>query len=208
MISYNNMKISLIRYSIIAFTWLAVLYPLWVRMENINWTFNSASLPFALFPFFGLAAFALLWLHAISGVFEPQLRTYFDFDRYVHITSMLILLCLIAHPLLLIIGMGAEFTKLFSGGKYIWLAIIGWLLLITYDIGKALQRYDFFVRNWQNILTISTIGFLLTFFHSIGIGNDVASGPLRIIWIFYGVTAIFATIYTYGIKRFWNIKRN
>ena len=92
---------------------------------------------------------------------------------------------------------------LYFGTKAIWLAIIGWLMLIAYDISKPFLKYEFFKKNWPNILTISTIGFILTFFHSLTIGSDLHSGSLRIIWIFYGTTAIAATIYTYGIKRFF-----
>ncbi len=198
---FMNKKI--INYFITAFAYLAVLYPLWVRIGSLDWALNATLLP-NLFPVFGLAAFAMLWLHSISGVFEPWLRKYINFDRFVHDTSFLILVCIILHPLLLLASLRFSFHELFLYGeaKYIWLAIIGWFLLITYDIGKALKKYDFFVRNWQNILLISTIGFLLTFFHSVGLGSDLQSGTLRIVWLFYGVTAMLATAYTYGIKRF------
>ena len=194
-----------IKYFVAIFAYLAVLYPLWVTLKTIQWT-PTASLMFSLFPAFGLLAFSLLWLHAISGVFEPWLRKNFDFDKFVNITATLILLCLILHPLLLLVSVGFNFASIFIyGAGYIWLAIIGWLLLITYDIGKALKKkYAFFVKNWNKILLISTVGFLLTFFHSLALGHDLQSGSLRIVWIFYGTTGILATIYTYGIKRFSN----
>ena len=198
----NEMNKKITKYLIIAFAYLAVLYPLWVRATALNWNI-STSLDW--FPLFGLAAFSILWLHSISGVFEPWLRKYINFDRFVHTTSILVLVCIILHPLLLFIYLDFKFDSLLSSSYalYIRLGVIGWLLLITYDIGKVLKRkYDFFVKNWNNILLISTIGFLFTFFHSLYLGSDLQSGPLRIIWIFYGATAILATIYTYGIKKF------
>ena len=144
--------------------------------------------------------------HAISGVVEPWLRKHFVFDRFVHITVTSILISIILHPLLLLASLGFHFSSIFLyGERYIWSAIIGWCLLITYDIGKALKRYNFFVRNWNKILIISTIGFLLTFFHSLNVGGDLQSGTLRVVWIFYGTTAILATIYTYGIKRIFRL---
>lgn len=191
-----------IRFFIILFACLAVLYPIWVNITNMSGSFDSVSI-FSLFPLFGLLAFTLLWLHAISGVFEPWLRKYINFDRYVQITSGIIFICIILHPLFLLIPSNFNFSQIFAyGEKYVWLAIIGWFLLITYDIGKILKKYNFFSRNWNNILLISTIGFLLIFFHSLGIGDDLQTGPLRTVWIFYGITAISATIYTYGIKRY------
>ncbi len=195
------MNKTLVKFLITAFVYLAVLLPLWLRFKNLTW--SSELILINLFPFFGLAAFSILWLHALSGVFEPWLRKHFDFDQFIHITSMLVLFFIVLHPMLLFIQIDFKLPSLFTNHKLaIWLAAIGWFLLITYDIGKALKKYDFFVRNWTNILTISTIGFLLTFFHSLMIGSDLQTGPLRSIWIFYGITAILATIYTYGIKRF------
>ena len=192
------------KYCIIVFAWLAVVYPLLVRIKTLPWKADIEVLSLNVFPLFGLAAFALLWLHSISGVFEPWLRKHINFDRFVHITSSIILISIILHPLLLLVGLKLNIKNVFLyyEVKYIWLAIVAWLLLITYDIGKALKKYNFFVRNWNNILIISTVGFLLTFFHSLALGSDLQSGILRSIWIFYGVTAILATIYTYGIKRF------
>jgi len=199
------MKRKLIRLSVLTFAYLAVLYPLWFRYKNISWSFDIDSILYNLFPGFGLAAFAILWLHAISGVFEPWLRKYFDFDKYVRTTSLIVFFCLILHPLLLLIILGFDFSELLAGGRYIMFGIVGWILLITYDVGKLLSRkYDFFVRNWHNILLISTIGFLLIFFHSINLGTDLQTGHLRNVWIFYGVTAFLATIHTYIIKKFRN----
>lgn len=193
-----------IKYSVIITAYLAVLFPLWVRISVLSWAFDSTLLS-NLFPLFGLTAFSVLWLHSMSGVFESWLRGQFNFDRFVHISSVLILFCIILHPLLLFVMLDFKFDSLLSSesAKYIRLGVVGWLLLITYDLGKVLKRrYHFFVRNWSNILLISTIGFLLTFFHSLGLGSDLQSGALRAIWIFYGITAILATIWTYGVKRF------
>ena len=192
---------------LVLFSLLAVGYPLWVRSSHTIWVLDSTFLA-NLFPFFGLLAFSLLWLHAISGVFESWLREQINFDRFVRATSIIILISIILHPLLLLIMMGPAFTQIIYGGKFVWLGIIGWLLLITYDIGKLLNKYDFFVRHWPKILVISTLGFLLTFFHSLNLGHDLAKDPLRSIWIFYGVTAIIATIYTYGIKKLLTNKNN
>ena len=195
----------IIKYLIVFFAYLSVLYPLWVRVKTIQWTFDPGLLALNIFPLFGLTAFCLLWLHAISGSFEPWLRTLFDFDRFVHITATIILICIISHPLLLLAGLEFKINNIFLyySAKYIWLAVIAWLLLITYDIGKALKKkYDFFSKNWNTILIISNVGFLLTFFHSMALGSDLQSGPLRAIWIFYGITAAISIIYTYGIKRF------
>lgn len=182
------------------FGYIVVIYPLFIRYKNLGWDILG-NFPNNLFPAFGLIAFSILWLHSISGVFEPWLRDRINFDRYVQTSSIIVLISIILHPLLILMSLDFNLSRLYLYGEtYIKLGIIAWLLLITYDIGKLLKRYDFFVRHWRKILLISTIGFLLTFFHSLNLGSDLQSGPLRAIWIFYGVTGIISTIYTYVIK--------
>lgn len=179
----------------------AVVYPLWVHIQGIQWSWDS-SLLLSLFPIFGLAAASMLWLHAISGVFEPWLRRNFDFDQFVRITASLIFISFILHPLLLILSPAVTFGDLlFRGGDDIWLGMIAFVLLLTYDVGKALKRRNFFSRHWTKILILSNVGFLITFIHSLELGSDLQIGLLRYIWMFYGVTALLAIIYTYAIKK-------
>ena len=178
----------------------AVLVPILAHIRNVSW--GESSLMANLFPMFGLLAASLLWLHAISGVFEEWLRERFDFDAFVHWTALAILVSIILHPLLLLIIIKFDFSIVFSSTPMI-LGVIAFLLLITYDVGKLLRRkYDIFARNWRKILVISNIGFLLTFIHALELGSDLQSGFMRWLWIFYGITATLAIIYTYGIKPF------
>ena len=189
------------KYTIIVGACLAVVYPLWVRMSTLTWD-SGADLSSILFPFFGLTAASLLWLHAISGAFEPWLRANFNFDRFVQLTAGAILVCLIAHPLLLLISLGFKIWDLWAiyDITYIYIGATAWLLLISYDIIKPFKRQGFFARHWQKVLLISNIGFLLPFLHSLALGTDLQTGPLRAIWIFYGITATLAIVYTYGIR--------
>jgi hypothetical protein len=179
---------------------LAVAVPILVHIRNVDW--GNSSLIAGLFPIFGLLAFTLLWLHAISGVFEEWLRERFDFDTFVHYTALTILVSIILHPLLVLILLDFNILGIWAGGTGIRLGIIGLFLLLTYDVGKMLKHRAFFSRNWNTILIVSNIGFILTFFHSLMLGSDLQSGWMRSLWIFYGVTAILALIYTYGVKPF------
>ncbi len=186
---------------------LAVVIPIAIHIRNVSW--GDSSLTAALFPVFGLLAFTLLWLHAISGVFEEWLRERFNFDSFIHWSALVILISIILHPLLLLILVRFNIEAILTSIRNPWIlaGVTGLTLLLTYDIGKALKRHDFFVRHWNKILIISNIGFILIFFHSLNIGHTLQTGFMRELWIFYGVTAILALIYTYGFKRFLAQKR-
>jgi hypothetical protein len=191
-----------ITYSIYGVIWLAVLYPLFVALQNANWQIQE-SLSAFLFPLAGLLMVSLLWLHAISGSFETWLRQYINFDSFIEITAKIILGCLVLHPLLLLVSMNFNFGDIFAyyGTKFIWLGIISWILLISYDVTKPF-KYGFFDKYWNSILIISNIGFVISFTHALAIGGDLASGPLRSVWIFFGVTGIISLLYTYAVLPF------
>jgi hypothetical protein len=182
---------------------LAVALPILVHIRNVAWE-NFSLIP-AIFPIFGLLAFTLLWLHSISGVFEEKLREMFDFDAFVRWTALTILVSILLHPLLLLIMAQFNVLAIFAPGEHqfaLLLGLFGLILLLTYDIGKMLKKHEFFSKNWTAILIISNIGFILTFFHSLMLGSDLQTQPMRGLWIFYGVTAILAITYTYAIKPF------
>jgi hypothetical protein len=195
------MNDKLIKWIIILGASLAVLYPISVRIFNNPW--QEGSVIANLFPIFGLLAATLLWLHAMSGAFEEWLKERFDFDFFVHWTSLVIFASIILHPLLLLILIRFDIPGLFSANPYaISLGFVTLLLLLTYDVGKLLKKREFFSKNWNKILIISNIGFLLSFLHALNIGSSLQSGFMRGLWIFYGITATLAIIYTYGVKRF------
>ncbi len=178
-----------------------MLYPLWVSVSGTAWSF-SPDLWLDLFPVLGITAFCIMWLHVVGGALEEWLERYVNFQRFVDNTSIFIFVLIILHPLFLLIGQGFRVADIFLYGQnYIMLGVAGLLMLLTYDLGKARKEREFFVRHWNAVLIVSTIGFLLIFFHSLGLGSDVQAGPLRDLWIFYGTTAIVATTYNYGVKK-------
>jgi hypothetical protein len=198
----------IIKFFLWAFVILATLYPLFARYSTAS-TLSDDGLLLTLFPYLGLIAFVLMWLHVVGSVFQTWLERHINFQAFTDYSSIIVLICIVLHPLLLFLHLGLNRLGdvfLYGPALYIWLGIIAWCTLIIYDIGKLakfLARSQFFYRHWNKILLISTIGFLIAFFHSLGLGSDLQSfGPLRLLWIFYGITGILATIYTYGIKRF------
>jgi NADH:ubiquinone oxidoreductase subunit 5 (subunit L)/multisubunit Na+/H+ antiporter MnhA subunit len=92
------------------------------------------------------------------------------------------------------------FAYVSPGREYLlWLAIIAWFIFITYDILKKFRGQAFLASHWHIVKLISTLAFFLVLVHSLGMGRDLQSGPLRWLWIFYGVSAAAAAVYTYII---------
>lgn len=191
------------RWGIIVFGWLAVLTPLAYRAQHVSWTTGAGWIQ-NIFPMFGLLAFSLLWLHALSGAFEPWLKKHINFDAFVKHTAGLIFISIMLHPLLLLIDMRFNLQDIFFyyGNLAIWLGITGWLLLITYDITKPFKKYALVEKHWNSVLIISNIGFIVIFFHALKTGSDLQSGFLRYLFLFYGITAIACLLYTYAITPF------
>jgi hypothetical protein len=185
---------------------VAVLYPLVVWYKSVNLSASSGIL-FSIFPAFGLIAFSVMWLHIVGASFKSTLEKYFNFEKFVSVSSKVVLVSLILHPLILFIALisagygGGVFGYIGPNGLYlIWLAVIAWLIFIGYDMAKKFKEQDFFARHWQTIKFISTLAFFLVLIHSLGLGTNLQTGSLRYVWIFYGATAAGATLYNYLLR--------
>ena len=192
----------LIKFLLTLFALAAVLSPILIWGQTATLTPDSTLLP-TIFPVFGLIAFMIMWLHIIGGAFETWLNKYIDFGYFINWSSSVVLLLIILHPLIFILNFG--FPKIagifsFGPGSFIWLGVLGWLMLITYDIRKAFKNRQFFIRHWGVIQFLSTLGFYVIFFHSLFLGHNIQAGPLRVAWIFFGITAAIATIYDYFLR--------
>lgn len=185
----------------------AVLFPLFVWFRGANLAGNPAVL-LEIFPAFGLLAFATMWLHIVGAPFRTRLEKYFDFGKFVSISSKVVLVSLILHPLLAFVALRLADSPIGvlelagPGNSYlIWIAILAWVIFIGYDIAKPFKNRDFFVRHWSVVRLASTLAFFLVLVHSLGLGRDLQIGPLRYVWIFYGLTAAAATVLTYFFKK-------
>lgn len=200
---------NVIQFAVAVIAFLAVIYPLSVWYGRVGLVFDE-NLPLLLFPALGLAAFSIMWLHVVGGALREWLSKFIDFQKFVDSSSVAVLFLIILHPILLLYAVGlrsAGSIFQFNEAKYIWLAIIAWPILVGYDILKKFRDRAFFSKHWEKVKLVATIGFFLTLFHSLGVGSDLQSGPLRVVWIFYGISAAVAASYTYGIKKFLYKKR-
>jgi hypothetical protein len=193
------MSVLLARAGLGAFSLIVIGYPLsmWYRGASFTW---DSMLLVTLFPAFGLLAFTIMYLHIIGRPFASILERYVSFSRFERISSHVVLLSIILHPLLRGIYMLIEGYPLWIGvgtELSITLGVLGFLLLISYDLGKALARSAFVARYWPAIDLMSTVGFYVIWLHAFLIGSDLHAGPMRMVWIFYGATALTASLYVF-----------
>jgi len=182
----------------------AVLYPLWVWLTSITFPLSS---PFILIAqAWGLLAFTLMWLHIVAGPFKQRLLSIFPkFELWMTLSSFIVLLSIILHPLLMLVGISkligiVEFFA--TASMPIWLAIIAWFMFISYDIARIFKKRLLKTRTWFVITLIATLGWFLILYHSLSLGSHLQEGLLRMLWYFFGATGTAAAITTYGIKPF------
>lgn len=184
----------------------AVGYPVYEWSRYVTFRADALFL-FDLFPVFGIIAFVIMWLHVVGAPFKPWLNKMFDFQKFVNASSAIVLVSLFAHPLLLYLalylqGGGSPYDFAPRGANYlITIAILAWIIFIGYDLAKIFKDSPFLSRNWKAVKLISTLALFLVLIHSLGLGRDLQADPLRTVWIFYGITAGIATIWTYLLKR-------
>lgn len=191
------------KYLIYIFGLSAVIYPVLVWWGRVGPSFG-ADVSISLFPLFGLIAISIMWLHVLGGAFRGWLQKYINFEKFVFWSSIIVFFSIIFHPLLLITRIGFENFGLifeYNEPKYIWFAIAAWFILVGYDIAKKFRNRGLFIKHWNKVKLVSNIGFFFALYHSLGVGSDLQDGPLRYVWIFYGISGICATVYTYGYKR-------
>lgn len=199
------MNKKLIAYFLYFAGFVAVAYPLYVWSGRFVFSATPFVL-FDLFPAFGLLAFSTMWLHVVGGAFREWINKYLDFQQFVFWTSFVVLAALLLHPGLLLLGFtltggGSAYNYAPSGKEYlITIAILAWIIFISYDFLKVLHKKGYLAKYWHVIKLVSTLALFLAFFHSINLGRDLHVGSLRVVWWFYGITAALATIKVYLLQ--------
>ena len=177
--------------------------PLYVWLQNTNLVWDS-SLLMSIFPVLGLMAFTIMYLHIIGRPFAEQLEQIIPWKSLERTSSYLVLILIVLHPVLRFLYYVKEGLSLIPTGNLVLplsLGFIGFLMLITYDLGKRFNNSTFVTRHWGKIDFISTLGFYVIFFHSLMLGSDLQSGGLRNLWIFFGLTAAIATFHSFVFTR-------
>lgn len=153
------------------------------------------------FPLVGLYAFTLLWSQFVIGstrsllgaVLHPGIITFHQRQ------GVFIFLLAWLHPLMRFFGIGLD--RYFKGWNvapelvpYLWLGYLQ-LFLMTLTVGTALLRkIPLLNKRWRTVHYLNYAVFALLWVHSWFLGSDVQSTGLRYLWMFFGATAVAATV--------------
>lgn len=178
-------------------------YPLVVWYSGVYLTWDSALLS-SLFPAFGLIAFTTMYLHIMGRPFAAWLENYVPFRNFERVSSNVVLVFIVLHPLLRTIYFVVKDIPLSPSPAVfqpIVLGFVGFFMLISYDIGRAFFKSEWVRRRWGSIDIVSTLGFYVIWMHALMIGSDLQVEPLRTIWIAYGISAAAASGYVFLIQK-------
>lgn len=178
-------------------------YPLQVWYDGAQLVWGSGLLS-SLFPAFGLVAFSIMYLHIVGRPFATWLEQYVPFKTFERVSSNVVLSLLVLHPLFRTIYLVINDVSLWPSPALfqpIVLGVVGFFMLISYDVGRAFYRSGWVSRHWGSIDVLSTLGFYVIWIHAFMIGSDLQTEPLRTLWIVYGVSAAMASAYVFFIQK-------
>jgi hypothetical protein len=191
------MRAFVIRLCLGSFALAVVAYPLSVWYANVMIAWNAQLLG-ALFPAFGLAAFSIMYLHIIGRPFAQMLEKYVPFRLFESASSTAVLALIILHPLVRTVYYLMQGFSLLPPVDLIvpiGLGVVGFCMLLTYDMGRLLYRNRWVAGHTVAIDVVSTLGFYVIAVHALSLGSDLQVGTLRTVWLAYSATAAGASLY-------------
>ena len=166
----------------------------------IGWREAGAQLTsvYRLFPLLGLLAFSTMWGHYVAW----SLRVYSGADPqsyglYSRITSILVLVLILLHPLLLILKLQADgaglppasYAAYVAPGRvgFVYLGMLSLGVFLLYETKKWLKKYRII---WQAVLVANHLAMFGIIVHALSLGSDVQSTFLYVVWYFYGISLL------------------
>lgn len=168
--------------------------------ERLN---GSALTPYTIFPLLGLLAFSLMWTHYILGSTRRMLGEEAAVNKtYFAVTSLIVLVLIILHPLLLIIQLNKDgfglppqsYLTVYAEPAMktaIALGSLSLFIFLVFEFKKRFQKKSW----WKVIEWLQVVAMFMIFYHGLTLGRELSVGWYRALWYFYGVSLLTAVIY-------------
>jgi len=184
---------------------LVSLLALIVWGSSFGWQFSGFS-TYQLFPIFGLLAFSVMWSHYVMGLVHRLFFGKTELAGYFRWTGYFVLLCIVAHPGLLIyqrfrdgFGLPPGSYETYVAPSVAWVTLLGSVCLLIF---LAFELHRWFGKRswWKYVVYAGDLAMLGIFYHSLRLGSQTHGGWYRIVWWVYGVSLIAVLLYNYAGK--------
>lgn len=94
-----------------------------------------------------------------------------------------------------------DFLPRASMGRFNFLVMLGYLnlILLSLTVGAGLLRKQAFIRRWwKKVHLLNYLVFAIGFYHSLNIGTDTQTPPIRTVWFIYAGLVIGAVLWRLG----------
>lgn len=185
---------------LLSFAVSVAAFVVWLQAFNGQISLNN----FSLFPFFGLLAFSLMWVHYIVGA----LRRYFAVNKvhlkaYYKITSVIVLLAILLHPGLFIYqlwsngyGFPPESYKNYVAASALWAVMLGTIALIIFLLFETKKFFG--KKPWWKLVELAQIlAMILIYIHALKLGGEIQTEWFKVVWVFYGLSFLSASAYIF-----------
>lgn len=163
---------------------------------------------YTLFPLLGIWAWSLMWTHFVIGEIRRLNPTLPKHMPYHHVSSILVLTFILAHPFLLAIAQYQNGQGLPLGSYYayagrgyewvIWIAALALTTFLSYEVLIRIKERPVVKKYWWFVNISQSAAMLLIFWHALTIGHNLVDpGWFRTYWITLGIILIPTLLHTH-----------
>lgn len=154
------------------------------------------------FPLFGLLAFGLMWTHYVNGAFRRFWKVEkAKNDLYWTVSTALVLVLIILHPLLLNYGLvrdglglpPASYSAAYPGMEgFLLLGTASLLVFLAFELRKWFRDASW----WKYVEYAQLVAMVGIFVHALALGRELSVTWYLVLWWIYGISFVAAVAYS------------
>jgi hypothetical protein len=190
--SFIKRNLSFIAWILVGLVFIVAIVSLLQRSEGKVFGISN----YLLFPFFGILAFSLMWVHYVMGGVKKLFKLQ-DIEvkgNYFEITAWIVLFSLLLHPGLLsyqlyVDGAGlppSSYLENYIAPGMAWAVYLGVVSLGVFLLFELRRKFSD-KKWWKYIEYANAVAIWAIYIHAIFLGTVLAYTWLKMVWILYGV---------------------
>ena len=172
-------------------------------LQSRAWSFTGFRL-YQFFSLLGLTAFVTMLTHYIAGfIYRLYGREQSDLKEFHKTTALVVLSCILLHPVLVILNLkalGFGFPpgsyRAFYGQAlvpYILLGIVAWLSFLAFEFKEKLSKKSW----WKYVLVSNDAAMLAIVVHGFHLGTVIRLAWFRALWTVFFVILVVCLVQKY-----------